>query len=305
MAMQPPEIITGPGGPGAPELAEDIGPRGNRQWQIFFSSPLAWVGMCLTGFMVLFSFVGPMVYHGSPEAIHLTQILQPPSAQYPLGTNTLGRNELARLMLGGQLTLIIAFIAAVASMAFGTIYGLASALAGGVTDVVMMRIIDVLLAIPGLFLLLLLDSMFTPNAVLLTIIFAGTAWFGVTRLVRSEALTVRTRDYVEAARSMGAGTWRIMLRHLLPNVMGVVLVTTTFQVAGAIIGIATLSFLGLGLPPPAPNWGAELSNAMQSMFQGAWWVIYPPGLCIVFIELGVNFLGDAIRQAFDPRLLGR
>ncbi|MDA8198190.1 MAG: ABC transporter permease [Thermaerobacter sp.] len=287
-----------------PQLGPDVGPRGNRQWQIFWSSPLAWIGLVLTAFMVLFSFVGPLVYHTSAYTPHLTHILQPPSARFPLGTNTLGRDELARLMLGGQLTLIIGFIAALLSMVFGTIYGLASALAGGFTDVLLMRIIDVLLAIPGLFLLLLLDSMFTPNAVLLTAIFAGTAWFGVTRLVRSEALSVRTRDYVEAARSMGAGTWRIMLRHLLPNVMGVVLVTTTFQVAGAILGIATLSFLGLGLPPPQPNWGAQLSTAMQSMFQGAWWVIYPPGLCIVFIELGVNFLGDAVRQAFDPRLLG-
>jgi peptide/nickel transport system permease protein len=303
VATPPPELAAGIPGEG-PGLGPEVQVRGNRQWQIFFSSPLAWIGMILTAFMVLFSFVGPLVYHVNPQTPHLTHILVPPSARFPLGTNTLGRDELARLMLGGQLTLIIGFIAALASMCFGTIYGLASALAGGFTDVVMMRIIDVLLAIPGLFLLLLLDSMFTPSPVLLTVIFAGTAWFGVTRLVRSEALSVRTRDYVEAARSMGASNWRIMLRHLLPNVMGVVLVTTTFQVAGAILGIATLSFLGLGLPPPAPNWGAELSNAMSSMFQGAWWVIYPPGLCIVFIELGVNFLGDAIRQAFDPRLLG-
>ncbi|MDA8206023.1 MAG: ABC transporter permease [Thermaerobacter sp.] len=301
MAMPPTEVSATLA---EPQLGPDTGPRGNRQWQIFWSSPLAWVGLGLTVFMVLFSFVGPLVYTVNPNATHLTHILVGPSSRFPLGTNALGRDELARLMKGGQLTLIIGFIAAALSMVFGTIYGLASALAGGFTDVLMMRIIDVLLAIPGLFLLLLLDSMFTPNAVLLTAIFAGTAWFGVTRLVRSEALSVRTRDYVEAARSMGAGTWRIMLRHLLPNVMGVVLVTTTFQVAGAILGIATLSFLGLGLPPPTPNWGAELSNAMTSMFQGAWWVIYPPGLCIVFIELGVNFLGDAVRQAFDPRLLG-
>jgi len=282
---------------------EESRPR-SRQWQLFWSSPLAKAGVAMMVFVVLFSWVGPMVWHQSVNAHNLTDILAPPSLAHPLGTDALGRDELIRLMVGGQVSLIVGFAAALVSMVIGILYGMFSGLAGGYVDVVLMRIIDVLFSVPTLFLLLLLDSMFTPSAFLLTFILASTSWFGVTRLVRGEVLSIKQRDYVEAARASGAGTWRIMWRHMLPNVIGVVSVTTTFQVGGAILTIAGLSFLGLGLPPPAPNWGELLSDSMNYIFQGAWWLMYPAGMMIVITELGVNFIGDAMRQAFDPRLLG-
>ncbi|MCY0863572.1 MAG: ABC transporter permease, partial [Sulfobacillus sp.] len=222
--------------------------------------------------------------------------------QYPLGTDSLGRDVLIRMMVGGQLSLEVGFAAALVTMVIGVVYGLISGYVGGWVDVVMMRIVDILYAIPGLFLLLFLDSVFRPNATLLVFVIAVVSWFGVARLVRGEVLSLKQREYVEAARALGTGNLRIMLRHLLPNVMGVVVVATTLQVANAILTVAGLSFLGLGLPPPTPNWGEMLSSSMNYMFQNAWWLIYPPGLAILLVELSVNFIGDALRQAFDPRL---
>lgn len=289
--------------PGAPETGRIDSIRA-RQWRVFWSTPLSYLGVALLAFIVLFSFLGPVFWHSNAYTPNVNLQVHPPMPGHPLGTDALGRDELLRLMLGGQLSLIIGFIAAVVSMVVGTLYGMASALAGGIIDTILMRIVDVLYSIPTLFLLLLLVSMFGASPVLLTVIIIGTSWFGVTRLVRSEVLSVRSREYVEAARSMGASTWHIMLRHILPNIMGVVLVATTFQVGGAILTIAGLSFLGLGLPPPTPNWGQLLSDGMNYIYQNAWWLIYPPGLCIVMVELAVNFIGDALRQAFDPRLLG-
>jgi peptide/nickel transport system permease protein len=284
-------------------IVSEVGVHG-RQWRLFWSSPTAIAGAVMLAFVILFSFVGPLVWRQPTDNINLAGILQPPTWAHPLGTDSLGRDMLVRLMVGGQVSLIVGFAAALVSMVIGVAYGMLSGILGGVADVVLMRIVDALFAIPTLFLLLLVDALFPPSATLLTVVLASTSWFGVTRLVRAEVLSLRTRDYVEAARACGAGTWRIMWRHLLPNVVGVITVTTTFQVGGVILTVAALSFLGLGLPPPAPNWGELLSDSMNYIFQGAWWLMYPPGLMIVIVEIAVNFLGDALRQAYDPRLLG-
>jgi len=246
-----------------------------------------------------------MVYHQSPYTTNVVAILAAPSKAYPLGTDSLGRDVLARLMLGGQLSLEVGFAAAIVAMAFGTFYGLLSGMIGGYADTVLMRVVDVIIALPSLFVLLLLDSIFRPSAVLLVFIIASTAWVGVARLVRAETLSLREREYVEAANASGAGRLRVMMRHLLPNTLGVVMVATSFQVGDSILTVAALSFLGLGLPPPTPNWGEMLSDSLNYIFQGSWWLIYPPGLLIVAVELGVNFVGDAMREAFDPRLRGR
>lgn len=276
----------------------------SRQWRLFWRSPLARAGAAMLIFVVAFSFLGPFLWRAPIDAIDIGAMLQPPSWAHPLGTDSLGRDMLARLMVGGQVSLIVGFAAAVVSMVIGTLYGMASGMVGGSVDAAMMRIVDGLFSIPTLFLLLLVDAVFPPSATLLTVVLAATSWFGVTRLVRAEVLSLKTRDFVEAARSSGSGTWRVMRRHVLPNIIGVVTVTTTFQVGGVILTVAALSFLGLGLPPPAPNWGELLADSMSYIFQGAWWLMYPPGLMIVIVEIAVNFLGDALRQAFDPRLLG-
>lgn len=283
-----------------PAVVEREGP--SREWKTFWGHPFSWIGISVLLFIILFSFVGPLVYHHNDLAQHLNHVLQPPSAAYPLGTDSLGRNTLVRMMVGGQLSLEVGFAAAFVSMIIGVVYGLISGFAGGATDVIMMRAVDVMYSIPSLFFLLLIDSMFRPNAFLLVFVIAIVSWFGVARLVRGEVLSLKSRDYVEAARAVGASHARIMWRHLLPNVFGVVMVSTTLQVANAILTVAGLSFLGLGLPPPTPNWGQMLSNGINYMFQNAWWLIYPPGFAILLVELCVNFIGVALHQAYDPRL---
>ncbi|MDA8193324.1 MAG: ABC transporter permease [Thermaerobacter sp.] len=278
-------------------------PRGSsREWRAFWHNPLARLGVGGLAFMVLFAFAGPLFWHQDANQPNLLQTLAAPTLHHPLGTDSLGRDYLKRMMLGGQLSLLVGFAAALVTTVIGVLYGLVSGLVGGAVDAVMMRFIDIMYAIPYLFLLLFLDSVFRPNAAVLIFVIAALSWFGVARLVRSEVLSLKHRDFVEAARAMGSSTWRIMIRHLLPNVMGVVVVNATFQVADAILVVAYLSFLGLGLPPPTPNWGEMLSTSMQYMFQNAWWLIYPPGIAILVVELSVNFIGDALRQAFDPRL---
>lgn len=226
--------------PPPPDAAEREG--ASREWRTFWKNPLAWFGVIVLLLLVLFSFVGPLLYHANPYTPNLTDTLAPPGGQYPLGTDSLGRDVLIRMMVGGQLSLEVGFAAALVTMVIGVVYGLISGYVGGWVDVVMMRIVDILYAIPGLFLLLFLDSVFRPNATLLVFVIAVVSWFGVARLVRGEVLSLKQREYVEAARALGTGNLRIMLRHLLPNVMGVVVVATTLQVANAILTVAGLSF---------------------------------------------------------------
>ncbi len=277
-------------------------PSGSRFQRIFWHHPLARWGILGIILLTGFSFLGPLLYHGSPYTLHLTALLQPPSAHFPLGTNNLGRNMLARLMLGGQTSLEVGFAAAISAMAIGIIYGVIAGYAGGWLDALMMRIVDLLRAIPGLFLLIFLDSLVTPSPTLLVLLIAFTSWHGVSRLVRAEVLSLKSRLFVEASVSSGAGPIHIAVRHLFPNILGTVIVATTFMVADAVLVIASLSFLGMGLPPPIPNWGAMLADSMAYLPQHAWWLIYPPGLAVLWTILSISFIGDGFRAALDTRL---
>lgn len=295
MAVQPSTVLI-------PEEIADPSPGTSRAVRLFLHNPMAWVGLIGIVLIVLFSFVGPFLYRVNPLATNVNNLMAAPSAQHLLGTDDLGRDYLARMMYGGRLSLIVGFSAAVASMIIGVTYGLISGLVGGWLDSLLMRIIDVLLSIPTLFLLLFLDVTFQPSPLMLIIILAITSWFGVTRLVRSEVLSIKQRDYVEASRAFGANNLHIMVKELLPNVIGTVMVATTFQIAGAIITIATLSFLGLGLPPPEPNWGTMLSTSMSYMYENSWWLIYPPGIALLWTVLSINFISEALRGALDSRM---
>lgn len=286
-----------------PEVSADslVEATRNQTWKRFWRNPLSIAGMTILVFLVLFSFVGPLIYRVNPLTANLLYTMQAPSVHFPLGTDGLGRDNLARMMVGGQTSLEVGFAAAVFAMFIGTLYGSVSGLAGGAVDMVMMRIVDIILSIPSLFILLFLDATFQPNALMLVVILALLGWLGVARLVRAEILSLRSRDFIEAQRAMGASTARIMARGLFPNVLGRVVVAGTFSVADSILTLAILSFLGLGLPPPAPNWGAMLSDAQNYMFQNAWWLIYPPGVAILLAELGVNFVGDGLTGAFNTK----
>jgi len=280
-------------------------PRWRRTWQIFWQNPLSKMGTFGLLFLLLLCFVGPALYKTSPYATHLTTILHSPDGQFPLGTNNLGRNELARLMLGGQTSLEVGFAAAAASMIMGVIYGMISGFYGGWLDIILMRIIDLLRSVPSLFLLIFLDSVIRPSAGLLVLLISLISWHGVSRLVRGEVLSLKHEPFVEAARISGASSARIIFRHLLPNTLGTIIVAATFMIADAVLLVASLSFLGLGLPPPAPNWGAMLANSMAYLPGNSWWLVYPPGLAILLTVLSINFIGDALRIALDIRLDGR
>ncbi len=287
---------------GAPTDVPFAGPS---KLRVFWREPLAHVGTITLTVLVLFVFVGPVLYGQSVTQMHVLDLLKPPSLQFPLGTDELGRNVLARLMVGGQMSLEVGFAAAVAGMAVGIAYGMIAGLLGGWVDAVLMRIVDVLRSIPGLFLMIFLDSIFQPSAGLLIILIALVSWHGVARLVRGEVLTLKNQLYVEAAVAVGASRTRIVIRHLFPNALGTILVATTFHIADAVLAIAGLSFLGLGLPPPMPNWGAMLASSMNYLPENAWWLIYPAGLCILLTILSVNFIGDAMNIAFNVQLRRR
>ena len=264
---------------------------------VFVENRLAVAGLGVVVFMFLFCFVGPLLYHTDQINTDITKFTLPPS---PVGYDVLGR-----LMVGGQTSLEIGVIAALLATTFGVLWGAIAGFVGGWLDQVMMRIVDSMLAIPTLFLLLVLAAMFVPSLPMLIFIVALVAWLVPARLIRGETLSLRTREYVDAVRVMGGGDVRIVLRHIIPNTIGTIMVNATFQVADAILTIAALSFLGLGVPPPATNWGGMLSNGVSYTFAGYWWLIYPAGLAIVITVVAFNLIGDAMRDAFEVRLQRR
>ena len=272
---------------------------------VFLENRLAILGLGLIVFMTLFSFVGPLIYRTQQFFNNPNIANRPPSLAHPLGTNPVGYDTLGRLMLGGQSSLEIGFAAALIAVGLGVIWGATSGLAGGMIDAVMMRIVDALLAIPLLFALILLGVIFTTSIPELIIVIGLVAWLVPSRLIRGETLSLRVREYVQAVRVMGGSSRRVLFRHIIPNTVGTIVVNVTFQVADAIIFVATLSYLGLGVPPPATNWGGELSNGLSYFYDGYWWLIYPAGIAIVVTVVAFNFVGDALRDALEVRLQRR
>ena len=274
-------------------------------FDVFVKNRLAVVGLLIIVFMVLFSFVGPLFYHTDQVHTNLHEITLPPSSAHPLGTDNLGYDVLGRLMLGGQSSLEVGLAAALLASLVGTAWGAVSGFVGGWIDATMMRVVDSLLAIPYLLFVLLLASIFTPTIPVLIIVIAMVSWLFTARLVRGDTLSLRVRDYVVAARAVGTRSWRIVTRHVIPNVMGTVVVATTFSVADAILLLAALSYLGLGPPPPAANWGGMLTNGLNYIYEGYWWLIYPAGIAIVLTVVAFNFIGDALRDSLEVRLQRR
>ena len=272
---------------------------------VFLENKLALASAITIVLIVLFCFVGPHIYHTDQIHTNIAEANQPPSSAHPLGTDDVGYDVLGRLMVGGQTSLEVALGAALVAVVFGVLWGAISGYLGGVFDGIMMRIVDAVLAIPALFLLLFLASVTVPTVGTLILVVGLIAWLVPARLVRAETLSLRTREYVEAVKVMGGGSTRIVLRHIIPNTIGTVAVNATFQVADAILVVAALSFLGLGIPPPAANWGGMLSNGLNYTYSGYWWLIYPPGVAIVLTVVCFNFIGDALRDAFEVRLRRR
>lgn len=272
---------------------------------VFLQNKLALASAVLIVLIVLFCFVGPLVHPTDQIHTDIAHANQAPSGAYPLGTDEVGYDVLGRLMVGGQTSLEVALGAAAVAVVVGVLWGAIAGFLGGVVDAVMMRIVDAILSIPALFLLLFLAAVATPSVGTLIAVVGLIAWLIPSRLVRGETLSLRKREYVEAVTVMGGGPVRIVVRHIIPNTIGTVMVNATFQVADAILLVAALSFLGLGIPPPAANWGGMLSNGLNYTYSGYWWLIYPPGVAIVLTVVCFNFIGDALRDAFEVRLRQR
>jgi peptide/nickel transport system permease protein len=265
-------------------------------------SPLGFIGMAIIVAACLFCFVGPLIYHTDQTASNLAAANLAPGHRHLLGTDENGFDILGRLMAGGQSSLEIGAVVAVLATSAGVIWGAIAGFSGGLIDAVMMRIVDVILAIPALFILLVLATSTAPTTLELMIVLSFLAWQVPSRLVRGESLTLRTREFVQAVTVMGGGRARSVVRHIIPNTISIIVVNATFQVADAILVLAVLSYLGFGLAPPAATWGGMLSDGTSYLFAGYWWQIYPVGIFIIIVVVAFNFLGDALRDLLDVRL---
>lgn len=259
------------------------------------------LGAGLVAAISLAALCAPLLAPHPPDALHLDAILMPPSAEFPLGTDRLGRDVLSRLLHGGRVSLWVGFVAVGISAAIGVFLGLVAGYFRGRTDEIIMRVVDVMLCFPSFFLILSVIAFLEPSLSNIMIVIGLTSWMGVARLVRAETLSLREREFVDAARLAGCSTARILARHILPNALAPVLVSATLGVAGAILVESGLSFLGLGVQPPDASWGNMLMDGKSSMETAPWLSLYP-GLAILLTVLGYNLLGESLRDLLDPRL---
>ncbi len=300
--------------PGAPGTAGGVTSAG--VWQqvarAFLDNKLALVGLGIVVFMLLLCFAGPLIYHTNQTNAQLALTSNvptnaAPSAAHLLGTDNGSFDELGRIMYAGQSDLEVALAAAVLATLAGVIWGAVAGFAGGVVDTVMMRLVDAVLAVPALLLLIVISDLYKPSKPFLILLIGLVAWLVPARLVRAETLSLRTREYVQAVQMFGGSNWRIVFRHIIPNALSTIVVNTTFQVADAILFLAALGYLGLGIQPPGTDWGTMLSTAVSdgAVVNNYWWLIWPPGLAIVLVAASFNLAGDALRDGLDVRFQQR
>jgi peptide/nickel transport system permease protein len=273
--------------------------------EVFAANRLAAAAAALIILLTLFCFAGPLVYHTDQVHVTLSLVNESPSSAHLLGTDDVGYDVLGRIMLGGQSSIEIGLGAAALATLFGALWGAVAGLIGGIVDSLMMRLVDALLSIPVVVFLLVIATLITPSIPVLILVIGAVSWLVPARLVRAETLRLKEQHFVNASRVMGAGQRYVVLRHILPNALGTIVVNGSFQVADAILYVAYLSFLGLGIPPPAVSWGSMLSQGVNYLFQGYWWLIWPAGLAIVLLTVSFSVLGDGLRDALDPRLFRR
>jgi peptide/nickel transport system permease protein len=262
----------------------------------FLQSKRAMTGTGLVVLLALFCFVGPLLYHSNQVTVNLGIQNSPPGPGYPLGTDQYGIDVLGRLMVGGQSSLELGFAVGIATTVIGLLYGAISGMAGGFVDALMMRIVDTLLAVPTFILLIIVSSMFSLTLSLIILILTALSWPYTARLIRGQVLALRPREFVQASRTMGAsGRW-ILTRHMVPNTLGISVVTATFSIADSIYALSALSFLGIGPPPPFADWGTMLSGGVNNLFNGYWWQVYPPLIVLVLVVVAFRQVGDALND---------
>jgi peptide/nickel transport system permease protein len=264
-------------------------------------SPLAVTGLVLLAIVAILALLAPILPIPNPLAQTLSQRLRPPSLAHPLGTDQLGRDILSRLIFGARISLMIGLVVVGTAGTVGTTVGLIAGYVGGLADEVLMRVTDVFFAFPPLILAMAIAGALGPTLTNAMIAIAVVSWPVYARLVRGEVLTLKEREYVQAARSVGVPTSRLLWRHLLPNAMAPILVTATFDMGNAILASAGLSFIGFGARPPTPEWGVMISEGRQYISTQGWLPLFP-GIAILLVVTAFNLLGDGLRDALDPRL---
>lgn len=285
-------------------------------WRRFRKHRMALIGS-VGILLMMFFIVGGSIFipEKSANSVDLYHRLSPPDAGRWFGTDSTGRDAFSRIIYGGQISLFIGILAVLLEVTFGTLIGGAAAYFGGWIDSVLMRFTEAMLAIPSLFLLIVLAKFlghdmpsiniwgrtFSGSVGIVILVIGLTSWMYLARIIRANVLSLKELDYVSAARAMGASPVRIFLKHLIPNTLGPIIVAATLGLASAILTEAYVSFLGLGVQPPTATWGSMINSAQSFMQQGAWWLWFFPSLFIVFTILCINLMGDGLRDAFDPR----
>ena len=264
-----------------------------------FKNKFVITGLIILASVILTAVLAPLAAPYDPLAQDLSSSLQSPSIKHPFGQDKLGRDVLSRVIYGSRISVWVGLVTVGISLAIGLILGLVAGYLGGIIDELLMRLIDILLAFPGILLAIALMAVLGPslNNVVLTLSAIG--WVGYARLVRGQTLAVKNYEYVSAAVALGASKKRIIFRHILPNILGPLIIQVTFGLAGVIVAEAGLSFLGLGTQPPTPSWGNMLSEGTQFLLVAPYLSIFP-GLAIVLLVMGLNFIGDGLRDSFDP-----
>ena len=284
---------------------------GQDAWRRFRRHRLALISLVVLGVMVGVIGFGPLVWRVAINDIDFSAMLQGPTVAHPLGTDDLGQDILARLLYGGRISLAVGFAAMLVAVVVGILVGAVSGMATGWLDTVLMWVTDLFLSLPQLPLLLLIIYLFRDTLkqvfgaqggvfLMIVVVIGGLRWMPVARLVRAQFLSLREKEFVEAARALGASRWRLVAVHILPNALGPVIVAATIEVASAIIAESTLSFLGLGFPPDIPTWGRVLFDAKDTLDVAPHWAI-AAGSAIFVAVLAINFIGDGLRDALDPR----
>jgi peptide/nickel transport system permease protein len=291
LAETAPEIVA-PGGPGLWALA----------WSRFRRHRMALFGVGALAIIILCAILAPAITSYSPTALDPDHSMAPPSPQHPFGTDDLGRDEFARVLYGGRISLLVGMTAMLMGSAIGIVMGSIAGYLGGWVDTLVMRLVDLVLSFPAIFLLLILINWTGGRApVVMMVAYLGLfGWTGLARIIRAECLSLRSREFVEGARAVGAGVRRIIFRHILPNTMGPILVQAAFAVAGAMLAEAALDFLGFGLPPDIPTWGNLMTQAEDYITTNPILVI-APGAVVTLTVVTVFFIGDALRDALDVR----
>jgi peptide/nickel transport system permease protein len=285
-------------------------------WRRFRRHRMAMAGLVMLVLLILYIVVGSFVYSEAYANFNDTKIrVQPPSSVHVMGTDEIGRDILARTVYGGQISVMIALVSVLLSLTVGIMIGVLSGYYGGIVDSVLMRITEAILSVPTLLLLLVMAKFFggripdlivagrelSGSVIVIILIIGLTSWTYLARIVRSSYLSLREQDFVLAARALGARDWQIIWLHILPNALAPILVSATLGIASAILTEAYISFLGLGVQPPTATWGSMLQGATGAITRGQWWLWFFPGVLIVLTVLSINFLGDGIRDAVDPR----